>query len=287
MRRFLVVMVGMAVLVGSACGDDDGAAADDDTSTSTSTTQEPDGDGTDGGAAPFDLRTFVSTGVSENGQPRPLVEGTEIALDFGPDSQIGIQAGCNSMSGPAEITDDVVKAANLATTEMGCDPPRHAQDEWIAGLFGQGLAYTLDSDKLTLTADGTVITMVDRKTVNPDRALEDTEWKLDGIVQGDGVSSVPQGAVAVVVFSDGEVVVQNEGCNGARGPAEVTETEITIGGLMMTKMGCEPGPTAVEQAITQTLDGTVTYRIDSDRLDVSNANGTGLTFVAMDNRESD
>lgn len=282
MRRFLVLTVGLAVLMGSACGgdDDDNAAVDDDTST----TSEPANGGDTG---PFGLRTFVATEVTENGQPRPLVEDTQLTVDFGPDDQVGIQAGCNSMSGVAEVTDDLVKAADLMTTDMGCDPPRHAQDEWIAGLFAQGLAYTLDGDQLTLTADATVITMVDRKTVNPDRPLEDTEWQLDGIVEGDGVSSVPQGAVATVVFSGGEVVVTNEGCNGARGSVEITETEITIDGLMMTRMGCPPAPTTVEQAITQTLDGTVTYRIDSDRLDVSNANGTGLTFVAVDGAEVD
>lgn len=283
MRRFLVMMVGLVVLVGSGCGDDDDAAVGDETPS----TEEPGGNdgGSDSGAGPFDGRTFLSTEVTENGQPRPLVEGTEIALDFGPEGQIGIQAGCNSMSGPAEITDNVIKAASLATTEMGCDPARHEQDEWLAGLFGQGLAFALDGDKLTLTVDGTVINMVDRKTVDPDRPLEDTEWQLDGIVEGDGVSSVPQGAVAIAVFSAGEVVIDNEGCNGARGPTEITETEITFGGLMMTRMGCEPGPTAVEQAITRTLDGTVTFRIESDRLDVSNANGSGLIFVATDNRD--
>ena len=278
-RRFVMTTVGLAVLMGSGCGGDDDATAGDD-ATSTQPGDTGSGTGTDSGTSSLDGRTFLSTEVTENGQPRPLVAGTQISLVFGPENHVGIQAGCNSMSGPGEVTDREITTAGLATTDMGCDPALHEQDEWIAGLFAQGLAYTLDGDQLTLTADGTVVTMVDRETANPDRPLEDTEWQLDGIVEGDGVSSVPQGAAATVVFGGGEVVVTNEGCNGARGRAEINGTEITIGPLMMTRMGCEPGPSAVEQAITRTLDGTVTYTVEADRLDVSNANGSGLTFVA-------
>lgn len=280
MRRLVAILVGASVLVGAACGDDDDTAADD----SPPSTDEPTGVPSDGGDVnPFGVRTFIGTEVTEKGQPRPLVEGTELAIDFGPDDQIGVTAGCNSMSGTAEIGEDTLKAAaGLATTEMGCDPARHAQDEWIADLLVQGFTYTLAGDELQLTSGDTVITLLDRETVNPDRPLEATVWQLDGIVEGDGVSSVPQGASATVVFQGGEVVVTNEGCNGARGPAEITESEITIGGLMMTKMGCEPAPTTVETALTRVLDGTITYRIEATRLDLTNPNGTALTLVASE-----
>jgi heat shock protein HslJ len=276
-RRSLAILVGAAVLLGAACGDDDDDTAADDTPPAT---DEPSDDDDGGGVNPLDGRTFIATEVTEGGQPRPLVEGTELSVVFGPENQISVSAGCNSMSGPAEFGGGTIQTAGLATTEMGCDEARHAQDEWIAGLLSQGLGYTLDGDELTLTAGNTVIVLTDRETVNPDRPLEETVWQLDGIVEGDGVSSVPVGASATVVFRGGEVVVENEGCNGARGPAEVAESEITVGPLMMTKMGCEPDPAAVEAALTQVLDGTITYTVEADRLDLSNPNGTGLTFVA-------
>jgi heat shock protein HslJ len=269
-------MLALVVLVAACGGDDDDNANDDDNSP---TTAEPGGGQDLSGSLAG--RTFVATDVQENGQPRPLVEGTELAVSFD-EGGISISAGCNSMSGAAVISDDTIEAGDLVTTEMGCDPPRHAQDDWVANLFATGVDYTLIGNELVVTLDGTVITLVDEAVASPDRPLEETVWQLDGLVDGDAVSSLPVGTAATAVFADGEVVIENEGCNRARGPAEIAGSEITIGPLMMTKMGCEPDPTTVEQALTKALDGTVTYTIDAGSLSITNPNGAGLTFFAGD-----
>ncbi len=71
--------------------------------------------------------------MTENGQPKPLVAGTRITLNFVADGhRLGAQAGCNQMGGPASFEGGHLVVDDLATTEMGCDPPRHAQDEWLA-----------------------------------------------------------------------------------------------------------------------------------------------------------
>src|SRR2546423_11077938 len=78
-------------------------------------------------------RTFLSTSVTENGRPRPVVDGTRISLTFVADGhRLGAQAGCNQMGGPAAFEGGRLVVGDLATTEMGCDAPRHAQDEWLA-----------------------------------------------------------------------------------------------------------------------------------------------------------
>src|SRR5690606_31306221 len=48
--------------------------------------------------ASLDGRTFLSTAVVEDGQPRPLVPGTQIRLGFH-DGRIAASAGCNTLRG--------------------------------------------------------------------------------------------------------------------------------------------------------------------------------------------
>ncbi|HET9771205.1 MAG TPA: META domain-containing protein, partial [Acidimicrobiia bacterium] len=107
--------------------------------------------GTTPGAAEPWGRTFLSTSVTENGRPKPLVEGTRISLRFDGDRRhVGAQAGCNSMGGPASFEGGKLVVDDLATTEMGCDPPRHAQDEWVADFLTGRPTWALDGPVLTL-----------------------------------------------------------------------------------------------------------------------------------------
>src|SRR5687767_1310518 len=177
-------------------------------------------------------RTFLSTSVTENGQPKPLVEGTRISLRFdGERRQLGAQAGCNSMSGAASFEDGRLVVDDLATTEMGCDPPRHAQDEWVAAFLTGRPRSTLDGPTLTLENGTTRMVLDDRKVADPDRALRGTKWVVDTIVEGESASSVPAGAEAHVVFGDGEDRDRfggHAGCNGMGGNSVVDEKGSTI-----------------------------------------------------------
>lgn len=176
-------------------------------------------------------RTFLSTSVTENGQPKPLVEGTRISLRFdGERRQLGAQAGCNSMGGPASFDDGRLVVDDLATTEMGCDPPRHAQDEWVSRFLTSRPRSTLDGPTLTLD-NGTVrMVLEDRKVAEPDRALRGTKWVVDTIIEGETASSVPAGAEAHVVIGDGDDrdhFTGHAGCNGMGGNSAVDEKAST------------------------------------------------------------
>ncbi|HET6700264.1 MAG TPA: hypothetical protein VFH14_00565, partial [Gemmatimonadaceae bacterium] len=57
-----------------------------------------------GGLSDLRGRTFLSTGVIENGQAKPLVAGTRIRLSFDEEGRrIGANAGCNHMGGEARV----------------------------------------------------------------------------------------------------------------------------------------------------------------------------------------
>jgi len=196
--------------------------------------------------ASLDGRTFLSTGIGG----AELVPGTQVRLTF-TGGDLGAQAGCNIMGGTYAVDGNRLRTTQMFMTEMGCDEPRQAQDEWLAAFLGN-VTFTLEGGTLTLS-NGTIrLTLMDREVVTPDQSLEGTRWVLDGIVSGDAVSSVPIG---------------------------VTADTLNFGPIATTKMACEAGPASVETAVLGVLSSTVDYTIDADVLTLD-AGGAGLIFRA-------
>jgi heat shock protein HslJ len=221
-------------------------------------------------------RTFLSTSVS-----RPLVEGTRIRLVFGDDNRLGANAGCNHMSGEAEVAHDRLVVSDLATTEMGCDPDRHAQDQWVADFLTSRPRYRLDGPVLTLANDSTQVTLEDRETADPDRPLRGTRWVVDGIVEGDAVSSVPAGAEAhLTIDKERDSFGGNTGCNQMGGAARPAERTVTFSEVITTKVACQDDRMRLERAVLSVLDGDVTWDIEADVLHLTHPNGRGLILRA-------
>jgi heat shock protein HslJ len=246
------------------------------------------GDLTQGGAAgstgdePWD-RTFLSTSVTENGRPRPLVAGTRITLNFVKDGRrLGAQAGCNSMGGPARFAGGRLVVSDLATTEMGCDPPRHAQDEWLGRFLTSRPEWSRSTSTLTLDDGTTRIVLEDNEVADPDRPLRATKWVVDTIVEGESASSVPAGVEASIVFDDQDRFGGNTGCNAMGGKAVVHDgpSTITFSEVLTTLMGCDDDRMRVERAVLGTLGGDVRYRIDADVLQLDGPEGRGLRLRA-------
>lgn len=227
-------------------------------------------------------RTFLSTSVTENGQPKPLVEGTRISLRFSDGREIGAQAGCNSMGGPASFEAGRLVVGDLATTEMGCDPARHTQDEWLARFLTSRPKAELAAETLTLENDSTRVVLTDRRVTEPDRPLRGTKWMVDTIVEGESASSVPAGAEASVIFGDGDRLSGNTGCNGMGGKAVVHEDThtVTFSEVITTKMACDDDRMRLERAVLATLKGDVAYGIEADVLRLDGPDGHGLRLRA-------
>jgi heat shock protein HslJ len=181
------------------------------------------------------------------------------------------------MSGPYQVVDGRLVIGNLATTEMACEDPLMAQDQWLGAFLG-GATATMAGDVLTLENGGVTMTLTDREAADPDRPLEGTHWLLDGIVAGDAVSSVPQGVAASIRIAEGRIDF-DAGCNTGGAPAAVTPTSLTIGPLALTKRGCQAEAAAVEAAMTTVLTGEVAYSIEADRLTLTTGR-SGLVFRA-------
>jgi heat shock protein HslJ len=251
MRRLPILFLAPVVSLASAallaaCGDDGSAA----------TSSEPWG------------RTFLADG------PPPL------RVVFSDDQRVSAVAECNHIAGSASIEDGALRVDEWSITEMGCDPERHAYDEWLLGFLTSSPAVALDGDTLTLSSGSDTLVLTDREVADPDRPLEQTRWLVDGLVSGDAVSSVPAGADdAFVVFSPGRVE-GSTGCNSFGADTTIDGDEIEVGPMTSTKVACDGAAMAVEDAIFATLTGTVRYEITGAQLTLSGPDGNGVLLRA-------
>jgi heat shock protein HslJ len=289
-RRFLALAVTSLLLV-AACGDaddDDDPAAEStvapDTTdrASATTTDESAPPTTDATTTTLELaaairdRTFLSTAV----EGFQLVDGTQIVLTFDGD-RIGASGGCNQLASTWSVDGDVLVVADMAMTEMACEPSALMdQDTWLAAVLTSDPTAALDSDVLTLTAEGAVLTLTDREVADPDRPIEGTVWQVESLVSADVVSSVPAGVrVPTLVFSGGEVQVDS-GCNTGSGTADVGATDIVFGPLATTLMACDEASSQVESQVFGVLQGTVSYTVEADVLTLTNGD-QGLVLRAQ------
>jgi heat shock protein HslJ len=224
----------------------------------------------------LDARTFISRSVSGH----QLVEGTEIRLTF-KDGNLGAQAGCNSLGAPYSLDGDriVTDGTGMSMTEIGCDPPRHDQDEWLSGFLTSKPTYKLAGDDLTLRSGDVTIELRDREVVEPDRPLVRTTWRVDTILSGDSASSVPEGGHVTLEFpSETTFRATAKDCNTAEGTMTVARGTITFDEFTVTAIGC-PSPWAETLKVLQA--GETRYSIEADRLTIQ-ADEDGIAAVAQD-----
>jgi heat shock protein HslJ len=285
MQRRLVGLMVVALVVGfglAGCGD---GGPDIATGGGPGSGDEDDDNGPRAaGDLPADLegRRFVSESVTEGGEERPLVDDTEITLEFLDDGVLTAFAGCNQLRGPVTAESGRLVVSDLPITDMACSPPSlHDQDQWLAEFLLAGPTYTLDAPALTLRVDGTVVELIDTgvasggadgaagdgqdpdEPVASESPLVGTSWRLTTIIDGDSAGSMPDGVAATITFEAESVGFTVEGCNTGGADAEITASQVALTEpLIMTMMLCEGPASVVESAVVAVLDGEIGYVID-------------------------
>lgn len=232
------------------------------------------------GAVPaLDGRRFLSTSILQGGAQRPLVPDTRIAIQF-VEGRISVSAGCNIMGGRYGIEDGRLVTDALAMTEMGCDPARHAQDDWLGAFIGSRPQVRLAGNDLILESGDTILTALDREVAEPDLPLVGRRWTVTAIVQGDTVASVPAEAVATLeIAPDGALRLQT-GCNEGGGRVAVEPATLRFAEVVTTRRACDDPAGALEAAVLSVLRAeAVAYRIDAGTL-VLTAGERGLQLQA-------
>ena len=239
--------------------------------------------GCSSGAEELTDRDYLSVAVTEGGAARALVNGTRIRINFGAaegnDRAVGAlvaNAGCNSISGTYRIDGDRLVFDSAGMTEMGCDAERHAQDDWLAGFLASKPTVRFVKSDLTLDNGAISIRLLDREVAEPDLNIVGPTWTVESIIDGDAVSSVPEGATATLLFkADGSVEVDT-GCNRGSGTWSLEGAGIRIENLMLTKMACAGAGAMLEGAVLGVLEAAALQaQIDSNVLTLSGGS-TGL-----------
>lgn len=223
-------------------------------------------------AAPASLsgRQFLSVDVA--GAPRPLVAGTRIRLEFGP-TDLGASAGCNHIGGTYRIDGNRLVFDGAGMTEMGCDPERHAQDDWLVEFLGSRPTVRLVVNDLFLESGSTVVRLLDREVAEPDLNIVGPTWTVESIITGDAVASVPDGLAATLVFKADGTVEVNPGCNRGSGTWKLEGGGIRISEIGLTKMACDGPAGALEASVLRVLDaGTLVASIDASSLTLQAGN---------------
>lgn len=225
-------------------------------------------------------RTFLSTGVTVDGAPYALAAGTRIRLIFD-NGNLSANAGCNIIGGNLVIDGDKLRFSGASMTEMACDEPRMAQDQWLITFLSSSPTFVLNGNGLTLTSGTTVVTLLDREIAEPDQPLAGPTWSLASFISGDTVSSVPVGISAAFTFADDGTFSANFGCNSGGGTYAIDGDTITFSDVVMTKMACGGAAGQVESAVVTVIgaEGPIQFAIDAGSLTFM-AGDLGLQFSA-------
>lgn len=210
-------------------------------------------------------RTFLSTGVTQGGEPRPLVDGTRIRLTFGADGSYGAQAGCNMMGGTYRVDGATLRFEGGWMTEMACDHDRDDQEVWFSKFLGSGPLVALSGNELKLTSGDTVITLLDREIAEPDLPLVGPGWTVTTIIDNEVAANLGD-VVATLVFDAAGKVTFNAGCNTGGGTYKVEGDRISFSDLLTTDMACDGPQAQMEAAFMRTLQGNPTWAIEASNL---------------------
>jgi heat shock protein HslJ len=232
-----------------------------------------------GAGAQLSGKTYLSTAVSENGQPKELAPKTRVRLTFTDDGRLVADAGCNSMQSKVSTSDGKLTLKDqLASTAMGCPGMQQGQDSWLAGIISSKPAWKLDGSKLELTLGGTTISLLDREAAEPDVAIDGTKWALSTVITGE-VASHQAGSEQAWLTLNGERVTGSTGCNDFQGMVARTTGKLTFGELATTRKACAGEPKKLEDTILSGLKGELSYQVDGRTLKLRSSSG-GLDFTA-------
>ncbi|WP_020392638.1 META domain-containing protein [Kribbella catacumbae] len=223
-------------------------------------------------------RSFLSISVTEDGKPKQLAPNTRIGLRF-KDGNVHAETGCNQLGGEVSTDDGKLTVGELGGTEMGCDPARHAQEDWVGQLLRDRPTWKLEADKLTLTRGGTELVLQDRETAQPDKPLDGTKWSLETVIAGQTASHSVGSEKAHLTIA-GERVTGSTGCNEFQGIVAKTAGKLTFGELSTTRKACTGDDAKLEQTVLGALKGELTYTIEADRLKLRAPDGNGLDLTA-------
>ena len=220
----------------------------------------------------------LQSGSVDDG-PVPILEGNPITLSLTDDEASG-RSACNSYSGDYVVSGDRIDFSELIQTDMGCMPAEIMESERV---YLEGLTrvdrFSMGEGDLRLDGEGVELVFVPLPPV-PDAGLTATVWVLDGLVQGDSVSSVAGDRATLEMFSDGSLL-GSTGCRSLSGNYVVTGTAVSVSGLE-TEGSCPSALTDQDALVVSVLSDEFTAEVQGNTLTLTSTGGRGLVYLVAD-----
>lgn len=220
----------------------------------------------------------LTDGVHD-GDPLPIPPDAPITLTIA-DGEASGRAACNHYSGPVTVEGDRLGIGAMSTTEMGCDPDvMEAESRYVAALSAVA-GWERTGDRLTLSGEAVELTYA---FVPPmaDAGLVDTLWTLDGLIDGEAVSSTVAGADPATLELRGDgTLTGTTGCRTFDGRYELDGAMVTVSDLVNDDRAC-PDIAGQDEHVLAIIGAGWEYEIKGSRLTLT-AGDLGLTYVAAE-----
>lgn len=221
--------------------------------------------------------TYISTAVTGTQIPG----GGPLTLTFA-DGRVSADSGCNTSTGPVSFDGSVLRVSGMASTMMACAAAKSGADAWQTGLLQSAPTWKLSGSTLTLSGNGTRVTLTDKQVLRPDLPLTRTTWVVTTLLRPSGQvrSQTLETALPTLTIAPDGQVFGSAGCNRMTGTAQIDGSQVTFQ-LGTTRMVCAPDVMDVERQVLEALNGATEATVDSDTLTIRNSsNNTGLVLRA-------
>src|SRR5215475_4875413 len=184
------------------------------------------------------------TGRFENGR----VQGTD---------------GCNRFTSTYTTNgSDIQIGPKGAATQMACLPDVMKQAEVFAAALAGARTYRVNAGHLELMgADGAILSTF---AAQP-RSLAGSSWHATGINNGkEAVVSLVSGSTVTLSFAGDGKVSGSGGCNTYTATWKANGNALAFTPAAATRIMCDPGVMAHEQAFFRALESVATMRMEGD-----------------------
>jgi heat shock protein HslJ len=231
------------------------------------------GDSANGGLAGTEWRVTSIGGIA-------TIAGAPPTIAFGTDGNGRGATGCNTYSGSFLTDGERLHIGPLASTAMGCDPARAAQEAaFEAALSGATTWREADDGSLHMTGAAELVAIpaaAGEPSAGPPASagsglgsigsagaiadLGGTTWSLVEL----GTTADLARIVPDIGFAEDGTVSGFAGCNTFSGSYTVEGSALRLGPLATTKIGCPRPASAVEADVLASLAGVRTWSIGPD-----------------------
>jgi len=229
--------------------------------------------------------TFASL-AGDDGTLTAVLDGTTVTAIFSVDGNVTGNAGCNHYSAPYTVDGESLTIEPAIRTEMYCNEPEglmDQEDRYLA-LLTEVASYRVEDGLLTLMdSEGATLLVFEEVVRTPDLPFAGTDWMLESYsTGGDAVSSLIAETTITAKFAADGNVTGNAGCNHFGGQYSLDGADLTVSSLFSTLMYCEtPGVMEQEATFMGHLANASSYRVEGDRLILTDAEGTDVLFFVQ------